>query len=84
MPPAMMIHRQELNARVTSPSWDGGKAEWASPGRHFFKAMFWRSYPGTTITKSGEVPREQLFYSDGASRSWLAEFFLTYRNISRR
>jgi signal transduction histidine kinase len=85
-PPAMMIHpMRDPTAWVTSPNWDGGKAEVDRPFTDIFQGMVWSiKYQGTTIADiSAKFMRSNFIVLAALSLLMLGGILLSYRNISR-
>jgi signal transduction histidine kinase len=84
-PPAMMVHAsKDWTPLVTSPNWDGGKAE-VEMNSSVFPGMYWGiKYQGTTIADIGARFLRYNYAVLGAlSVLMIGGIFLTYRNISR-
>jgi signal transduction histidine kinase len=85
-PPAMMIHpARNSTPWVTSPGWDGGKAEMDHPLSEIFQGMVLSiKYPGTTIDEIGaKFLKYHYIVLAGLSLVMAGGIFLTYRNIFR-
>jgi signal transduction histidine kinase len=84
-PPAMMVHAsKDWTPLVTSPNWDGGKAE-VEMSSNVFGGMVWGiKYQGTTVADIGARFLRYNYAVLGAlSVLMIGGIFLTYRNISR-
>jgi signal transduction histidine kinase len=85
-PPAMMVRpAKSYSPWVTSPSWDGGKAEMERPlGEIFQGNVLAIKYPGTTIDEMGaKFLRYNYIILGALSLLMAAGVFMAYRNISR-